>query len=252
MPKPKDKSFAIPKSMVWEAWRQVKANKGAPGVDGQDLEEFEADLRDNLYVIWNRMSSGSYFPLPVRAVEVLKPHGGGVRTLGVPTIADRVAQSVVAMYLGGRAEPWFHRDSYGYRPGKSALQAVGVCRRRCWKFDWIIDLDVQKFFDEVPWDLVVKAVQAITDCRWVLLYVKRWLRAPLQQPDGTLVERDKGTPQGSRFRRSWRTCSCISRSMRGWSGITRIVRLSATPTMVSCIAEAGGRQRLCLPGSLRG
>jgi len=130
-------------------------------------------------------------------VEIPKPHGGGVRTLGVPTIADRIAQSVVAMYLEPVVEPRFHRDSYGYRPNKAALEAVAVCRRRCWEFDWIIDLDVQKFFDEVPWDLVVKAVEAVSDCRWVLLYVKRWLAAPLQRPDGTLVERDKGTAQGS-------------------------------------------------------
>jgi group II intron reverse transcriptase/maturase len=197
MPKPKDKPFAIPKQLVWEAYRRVAANKGAPGVDGQALDEFEADLVDNLYRIWNRMSSGSYFPPPVRAVEVPKPHGDGVRVLGVPTIADRIAQSVVATFLEPRVEPKFHRDSYGYRPRKAALEAVGVCRQRCWEFDWMIDLDVQKFFDEVPWDLVVKAVRAVTDARWVLLYVKRWLAAPLQHPDGTLVERDKGTPQGS-------------------------------------------------------
>jgi len=197
MPRPKEKPFSIPKSLVWEAWRRVKDNKGAPGVDGQDIEEFEADLEDNLYVIWNRMSSGSYFPPPVRAVEVPKPHSPGVRVLGVPTIADRVAQTVVAMYLEPLVEPKFHQDSYGYRPGRSAHQAVGVCRQRCWKYDWLIDLDVQKFFDEVPWDLVVKAVAAVCDCRWVLLYVKRWLAAPLKHPDGTLVERDKGTPQGS-------------------------------------------------------
>jgi group II intron reverse transcriptase/maturase len=197
MPRPKDKPFAIPKQLVWEAYRRVAANKGAPGVDGQALDEFEADLADNLYKIWNRMSSGSYFPPPVRAVEVPKPHGDGVRVLGVPTIADRIAQSVVATFLEPRVEPKFHRDSYGYRPRKAALEAVGVCRQRCWEFDWMIDLDVQKFFDEVPWDLVVKAVRAVTDARWVLLYVKRWLAAPLQHPDGTLVERDKGTPQGS-------------------------------------------------------
>ena len=197
MPKPEDKPFVIPKLMVWEAWRQVKANKGAPGVDGQDLDEFEADLKGNLYKIWNRMSSGSYFPPPVRAVEIPKPHGGGVRLLGVPTIADRVAQTVVAMHLGERAEPRFHPDSYGYRPGRSHWMRWRYAGQRCWKYDWMIDLDVQKFFDEVPWDLIVKAVQAVTDCRWVLLYVKRWLAAPLQYPDGILVERDKGTPQGS-------------------------------------------------------
>ncbi len=199
MSKSQVKPFDIPKQKVWEAYRRVAANKGAAGVDGQALAEFEKDLRDNLYVIWNRMSSGSYFPPPVRAVEIPKTHGGGngIRTLGVPTISDRIAQTVAAMYLEGKAEPRFHRDSYGYRPGRSALDAVGVCRERCWKKDWVIDLDVRSFFDSVPWDLIVKAVQAVTDCSWVLLYVKRWLAAPLQYPDGTLVERDKGTPQGS-------------------------------------------------------
>jgi RNA-directed DNA polymerase len=197
MPNPKDKSFAIPKLMVWEAWRQVNANKGAPGVDGQGLNEFEMDLKGNLYKVWNRMSSGTWFPPPVRAVEIPKPHGGGTRMLGVPTVADRVAQTVVAMQLEPLVEPRFHRDSYGYRPGRSAHDALAVCRERCWKYDWIIDLDVQKFFDEVPWDLIVKAVEAVTDCRWVLLYVKRWLVAPLKHPDGTLQERDKGTAQGS-------------------------------------------------------
>jgi RNA-directed DNA polymerase len=197
MPKPNDKPFAIPKSMVWEAYRRVAANDGAPGVDGQAVEEFEADLRDNLYKIWNRMSSGSYFPPPVRAVEVPKPHSPGVRVLGVPTVADRIAQTVVAMQLEPLVEPRFHPDSYGYRPGRSAHDALEVCRRRCWKYDWIIDLDVQKFFDTVSWDLTVKAVAAVTDCPWVLLYVRRWLAAPLQHPDGTIVERDKGTPQGS-------------------------------------------------------
>ncbi len=196
-PKPKDKSFVIPKSLVWEAWRRVKANKGAPGVDGQALEEFEADLKGNLYKVWNRMSSGSYFPPPVRAVEIPKPHGNGVRVLGVPTIADRVAQTVVAMFLEPLVEPRFHQDSYGYRPNKSAHDALATCRARCWEYDWAIDLDVQKFFDEVPWELMTRAVQAVSDCRWVLLYVGRWLRAPLQQPDGTLIERDKGTAQGS-------------------------------------------------------
>ena len=191
------KPYDIPKQAVWEAYRKVAANKGAPGVDAVTLGEFEADLKDNLYKIWNRMSSGSYFPPPVRAVEIPKPHGGGVRVLGVPTVADRVAQTVMAMYLEERAEPRFHPDSYGYRPNKSALDAVGVCRRRCWRYDWTIDLDVQKFFDTVPWNLIIKAVEAVTDCPWVLLYVKRWLAAPLQLPDGTLVERAKGTPQGS-------------------------------------------------------
>ena len=197
MPKPEDKPFAIPKLLVWEAWRRVRANKGAPGVDGQDLAQFEADLANNLYKIWNRMSSGTWFPPPVMAVEIPKPHGGGVRMLGVPTIADRVAQTVVAMHLEERADHRFHPDSYGYRPGKSAHEALAACRQRCWKYDWVIDLDVQKFFDEVPWDLVVKAVKAVTDARWVLLYVDRWLAAPLAHPGGALERRSKGTPQGS-------------------------------------------------------
>ena len=197
MPKPEDKPFVIPKLMVWEAYRRVAANKGAAGVDGQTLEQFEADLQGNLYKIWNRMSSGSYFPPPVRAVEIPKPHGAGVRVLGVPTIADRVAQTVVAMHLEPRAEPRFHPDSYGYRPKRSAHDALAACRQRCWKHDWAIDLDVQRFFDEVPWDLVVKAVQTVTDSPWVLLYVRRWLAAPLAHPDGALQQRSKGTPQGS-------------------------------------------------------
>jgi RNA-directed DNA polymerase len=197
MPTAQVKPFDIPKQLVWEAYRRVAANKGAPGVDEQSLGEFEADLSNNLYRIWNRMSSGTYFPPPVRAVEIPKPAGRGVRVLGVPTVADRVAQTVVAMHLEERAEPRFHPDSYGYRPKRSALDAVGVCRTRCWSYDWAVDLDVEKFFDTVPWDLVVKAVEAVCDTRWVLLYVKRWLAAPLQQPDGTLVARDRGTPQGS-------------------------------------------------------
>ncbi|MCA1708931.1 MAG: group II intron reverse transcriptase/maturase, partial [Actinobacteria bacterium] len=197
MPKPDDKPFVIPKQMVWEAYRRVAANKGAAGADGQTLEQFEADLKGNLYKIWNRMSSGSYFPPPVRAVEIPKPHGGGIRVLGVPTVADRVAQTVVAMHLEQRAEPRFHPDSYGYRPKRSAHDALAACRQRCWKYDWAIDLDVQKFFDTVPWDLVVKAVQAVTDSPWVLLYVRRWLAAPLAHPGGALEQRSKGTPQGS-------------------------------------------------------
>ena len=197
MPGPEGKPFAIPKAMVWEAWRRVKANKGAAGVDGQDLEKFEADLGGNLYKIWNRMSSGSYLPPPVKAVEIPKPHGGGVRMLGVPTIADRVAQRVVARHLEEQADHRFHPDSYGYRPGRSAHDALATCRQRCWKDDWVIDLDVQKFFDALPWDLVLRAVQVVTDARWVQLYVRRWLAAPLQHPDGALEQRTKGTPQGS-------------------------------------------------------
>lgn len=166
-------------------------------MDGCWVEDFEADLKNNLYRVWNRMSSGSYFPPPVLAVEIPKPHGAGIRTLGVPTIADRVAQTVVARRLEARVEPTFHPSSYGYRSGRSALDAVAACRQRCWKADWVVDLDIQKFFDSVPWDLIVKAVEANTDQPWVILYVKRWLAAPVRMPDGTLQQRDRGTPQGS-------------------------------------------------------
>jgi RNA-directed DNA polymerase len=194
---PKDKPFEIPKQLVWEAYERVRANKGAAGVDGMSIEDFEKDLKNNLYKIWNRMSSGTYFPPPVKAVEIPKPHGGGTRILGVPTVADRIAQTVVALALEARTESIFHDDSYGYRPGRSAVDAVKRCRERCWKKNWVIDLDVQKFFDSVDHDLMVKAVQANTDRKWVVLYVKRWLTAPLALPDGTLQERDRGTPQGS-------------------------------------------------------
>jgi RNA-directed DNA polymerase len=197
MSEPQDKPFDIPKQLVWEAYKRVKANKGAAGVDRQSLEEFESDLRNNLYKIWNRMSSGTYFPPPVMAVEI--PKKGGTRTLGVPTVGDRVAQTVAAMALEARTESIFHRDSYGYRPRRGALDALAMCRRRCWEKDWVIDLDVARFFDSVPWDLIVKAVQAniTTGQKRVLLYVRRWLAAPLQRPGGTLEERDRGTPQGS-------------------------------------------------------
>ena len=196
MPTSQAKPFDIPKQQVWEAYRRVAANKGAPGVDDETLGAFEADLKGNLYKIWNRMSSGSYFPPPVKAVELPKPDGG-TRILGVPTVSDRVAQTVVAMYLEKLVEPRFHPDSYGYRPSRSAHDAVATCRKRCWSKDWVIDLDVQKFFDTVPWNLVQKSVETVTDMPWVLLYVKRWLAAPLQLPDGTLQERTRGTPQGS-------------------------------------------------------
>jgi group II intron reverse transcriptase/maturase len=191
------KPFDISKWEVWEAYKKVKANKGAAGVDGCSVEDFEKDLKGNLYKIWNRMSSGSYFPPPVKAVEIPKPHGGGTRILGVPTVADRIAQTVAARRLEGKVEPIFHSSSYGYRPRRDALDAVAACRENCWRYDWIIDLDIQKFFDSVPWDLIVKAVEANTDTPWVVLYVRRWLAAPVQLPGGNLAERDRGTPQGN-------------------------------------------------------
>jgi RNA-directed DNA polymerase len=195
--KSKVKSFSIDKRVVWDAWKQVRANQGAPGVDEESVAEFERDLSGNLYKLWNRMSSGTYMPPPVRAVQIPKKHGRGVRTLGVPTVADRVAQKVAALYLEPKVEPVFHPDSYGYRPKRSALDAVAVCRKRCWKMDWLIDLDYAAFFDSIDHELMLKAVAAHTDERWVLLYVERWLKAPLDDGSDTLVARDRGTPQGS-------------------------------------------------------
>ena len=197
-PKPQDdKPFQIDKMVVWEAFQRVKANRGAAGVDAQSVEQFERDAKGNLFKLWNRLSSGSYFPPPVKAVEIPKAGGAGVRVLGVPTVADRIAQTVVRLYLEPLVEPVFHPDSYGYRPGKSALGAVGACRQRCWRSNWVIDMDIRAFFDSVPHDLVLKAVAHHTDQKWILLYVQRWLTAPLQRADGTLVARDRGTPQGS-------------------------------------------------------
>jgi RNA-directed DNA polymerase len=195
-PKPKEKPFEISKWVVRDAYEKVKANAGAAGVDGESIAAFEEDLQGNLYKLWNRLSSGTYFPPPVRAVEIPKK-AGGVRILGVPTVTDRVAQTVVRMYLEPDVEPFFHPDSYGYRPGRSAIDAVGTCRKRCWESDWVIDLDLRAFFDSIDHDLMLKAVSKHTGLRWVLLYVQRWLEAPLQREDGTLVARDRGTPQGS-------------------------------------------------------
>ena len=192
---PKAKPYNIPKQLVWDAYCRVKANRGAAGVDGESLAVFEKDLKGNLYKIWNRMSSGSYLPPPVRLVEIPKANGG-TRPLGIPTIADRVAQTVVKNVLEPLVEPVFHRDSYGYRPGRSALDAVAVARERCWHADWIIDLDIKAFFDSIPHDLVERAVAHHTDLPWVRLYVGRWPRTPVQRPDGSTQARTKGTPQG--------------------------------------------------------
>ena len=191
-----DKPFRIDKKLIYEAYKAVRANAGSAGVDGQTIEQFEAELGRNLYKLWNRMSSGSYFPPPVRAVEIPKA-SGGIRVLGVPTVADRIAQTVACMYLEPEVEPIFHPDSYGYRPGRSAKQALGRCRERCWKADWVIDLDIKSFFDTIPHHLIEKAVARHTQLKWVLLYVGRWLEAPLQREDGSLVARERGTPQGS-------------------------------------------------------
>jgi RNA-directed DNA polymerase len=193
-PKLQGKSYDIPKQLVWDAWIKVKSKRGAAGADGVTIEQFEEDVKNNLYKLWNRMSSGCYFPGPVRAVEI--PKKGGTRVLGIPNVVDRVAQTVAVLVMEPNVEPVFHDDSYGYRPGRSPQQAVGVCRERCFKKDWIVDLDVKAFFDSVPWDLMLKALERHTDQNWVLLYVERWLKAPMLMPDQTLVARVKGTPQG--------------------------------------------------------
>lgn len=191
----KTKPFSISKQVVWEAYRRVKANQGAAGVDGQSIKDFEAGLKDNLYKIWNRMCSGSYFPPPVRTVGIAKSDGRQ-RKLGIPTVSDRVAQMVVKMYLEPDVEPNFHPDSYGYIRGRSALDAVGVVRKRCWKYNWVIDLDIKGFFDNIDHDLMLHAVKKHTASKWMLLYIERWLKAPAQLENGSLVERKMGTPQG--------------------------------------------------------
>ncbi len=191
----KAKSYEVSKQTVWEAYKRVKANRGSAGVDRQSLEAFDENLKNNLYKIWNRMSSGSYFPPAVRVVEIPKANGG-TRSLGIPTVGDRVAQTVAKLYLEPLVEPHFHADSYGYRPGKSALDAVGVTRQRCWRKDWVIDLDIKGFFDNLDRGLVLRAVRHHTDTPWLLLYIERWLKASAQKEDGVLVERTKGTPQG--------------------------------------------------------
>ena len=189
------KPYDIPKQLVWDAYRRVRANRGAAGVDGESLATFEKDLKANLYKVWNRMSSGSYFPPPVRLVEIPK-ESGGTRPLGIPTVGDRVAQTVAKIVLEPLVEPKFHPDSYAYRPGRSALDAVEVARKRCWHADWVIDLDIKAFFESLDHDLVERAVAHHTDNPWVRLYVGRWLRAPTQREDGTLEQRNRGTPQG--------------------------------------------------------
>jgi RNA-directed DNA polymerase len=192
---PTSKPFQIDKKRVYEAYKAVRSNHGAAGVDGQSLEAFENDLKGNLYKIWNRMSSGSYFPPPVRAVSIPKKSGDGERILGVPTVGDRIAQMVVKQFIEPELESIFLPDSYGYRPGKSALDAVGVTRERCWRYDWVLEFDIKGLFDNLPHDLLLKAVRKHVACKWALIYIERWLTAPMEK-DGVLVERTRGTPQG--------------------------------------------------------
>jgi len=189
------KPFPITKRQVWEAYKQVKANQGCAGVDEQTLELFDQDLEDNLYKLWNRLASGSYQPPPVKRVEIPKANGG-TRPLGIPTVADRIAQTVVKQALEPELEKHFHADSYGYRPGKSAHQALGMARKRCWQYNWVLEYDIKGYFDNIDHDLLMRAVRKHTQEKWVLLYIERWLKVPVKRMDGSEQARDKGTPQG--------------------------------------------------------
>ena len=178
-----------------KAYQLVKSNDGAGGIDQQLLTDFDLNLKDNLYKIWNRMASGSYFPPAVRAVSIPKK-SGGERILGIPTISDRIAQTVVKLTLEPLLEPHFLEDSYGYRPGKSALDAIGVTRQRCWRYNWVVEFDIKGLFDNIDHALLMKAVRKHTENPWVILYIERWLKAPMQMSNGECIARTKGTPQG--------------------------------------------------------
>lgn len=189
------KQYDIPKRAVIEAYKRVKANKGNAGIDGIDFDKFEEKLNNNLYKIWNRMSSGSYFPSPVMAVEIPKKTGG-VRRLGIPTIMDRVAQMVARMYVENAVEPMFCDDSYGYRPNKSALNAIEMTRKRCWRYDYVIELDVKGLFDNIDHELLMRVVSRHVKETWICLYIERWLKTPFVLKNGEVIERNAGTPQG--------------------------------------------------------
>ena len=189
------KPFDISRHDVVRAWNMVKANKGAAGADGQTIEQFESNLKGNLYKLWNRMSSGSYFPPAVKTVAIPKK-SGGERLLGIPTVSDRVAQMVVKLHFEPLVEPYFHTDSYGYRPNKSAHQALEVTRKRCWRYNWVLEFDIKGLFDNIDHELLMKAVRKHTDNRWPILYIERWLTGPIQRTDGSTVDRTRGVPQG--------------------------------------------------------
>ena len=189
------KPFVIAKREVWEAYQQVKANRGSAGIDEETIAMFEQNLPRNLYKLWNRMSSGSYFPPPVKQVEIPKAKGG-TRRLGIPTVSDRIAQTVVKRAIEPILEPIFHPDSYGYRPGRSAKQAVAVTRERCWRYDWVVEFDIKSAFDQIDHGLLMKAVRSHIKEGWVLLYIERWLTAPFETTNGERLPRQRGTPQG--------------------------------------------------------
>jgi group II intron reverse transcriptase/maturase len=191
----KTKSFDISKALVWQAFKLVKANKGSAGIDQESIIDFEQKLSKNLYKLWNRLSSGTYFPPVVKGVAIPKKQGG-TRMLGVPTVSDRVAQMAIKLAFEPYVEPYFLPDSYGYRPNKSALDAIGITRQRCWRYNWVLEFDIRGLFDNIPHDLLMKAVRKHTDNKWIILYIERWLKASMQMPDGNVISRTCGTPQG--------------------------------------------------------
>lgn len=191
----KAKSFNITKDLVYQAYKEVKANKGSAGVDKVTIEQFDKNLSRNLYKIWNRMASGTYFPPAVKAVEIPKKNGG-IRVLGVPTVEDRIAQMVVKLRFEEKVDKYFLSDSYGYRPGKSAHDAIEITRKRCWQNDWVLEFDIKGLFDNINHELLMKAVRKHTDSKWELLYIERWIKAPLEIPDGKKISRNAGVPQG--------------------------------------------------------
>ena len=193
-PQPKAKPFEIPKLLIYNAWKRVAANKGAPGVDKESIQAYQTDLGNNLYKLWNRMSSGSYHPQPVR--QVLIPKGDGFRSLGIPTVADRTAQMAAKMIIEPRLEQMFHPSSYGYRPGRGAKNAVEQVRRNCWRYDWVLDMDIKAFFDTIDHELMMRAVEKHVPEKWIRIYIRRWLECPIQLENGEMQCRTCGTPQG--------------------------------------------------------
>jgi RNA-directed DNA polymerase len=238
----KTKSYEISKDIVLEAFKRVKENKGAAGIDDESIAAFESKLNNNLYKIWNRMSSGSYFPSAVKAIEIPKK-SGGTRVLGVPTVYDRIAQMVAKIYFEPQLEPHFHPDSYGYRPSKSAADALTATRKRCWKYNWLLEFDIRGLFDNIDHELLLKAVRMHTDKLWVILYIQRWLTAPFQMPDGTIKERTKGTRREELSVLFWQICFSTMLLICGWLVIIRIIHLFVMLMMLSSTAEAKRRQK---------
>ena len=192
----KTRPHDISKEVVETAYKEVKRKKGAAGVDEETIEEFEKNYEKNVYKIWNRMASGSYFPPAVRTVEIPKGDGQSKRKLGIPTVSDRIAQTVAVKYLEPLVEPKFHKDSYGFRKGRGQREALEATRKRCFQYDWVIDLDIRGFFDNMDFALTMDTVKKHTDCKWMLLYIERWLKAPVEEKTGEQRTREKGTPQG--------------------------------------------------------